>query len=158
MNALPFQDKYLEARADCWGCGRKNPDGLYIKSFWQDHEAVAHFQPQPNQMGHKGLVNGGILATLVDCHSIGLAMAHAHKEEGREIGTLPLITYVTASLTVNYLKPTPLNQEPLEVRAHIKKTDGRKTFVECSVYADGIETVKADVLGLRIEEAPQVAN
>jgi acyl-coenzyme A thioesterase PaaI-like protein len=157
MNAIPFQDQYLDARADCWGCGRNNPDGLYIKSFWEGDEAVAHYHPKANQTGHKGVVNGGVLATLVDCHCMGLAMAYAHREEGREIGTQPLITYVTASLRVNYLKPTPLTEEALEVRAHVERTEGRKTYMSCSIYANGVETVRGEVLGIRIEEPPEIA-
>jgi len=157
MSTLVFQDQYLNARADCWGCGRNNPDGLYIKSVWEGEEAVAHYQPKANQTGHKGVVNGGVLATLIDCHSIGLAMAHAHREEGREIGTLPLITYVTASLKVDYLKPTPLTDQALELRASVERTESRKTFVKCSVYADGVETARGEVLGIRIEEPPEAA-
>ncbi len=155
MDSIAFQDQYLDARADCWGCGRNNPDGLYIKSYWDGDEAVARYKPAPNQMGHKGVVNGGVLATLIDCHCIGLAMAHAHKLEGREIGSQPLITYVTGSLTVNYLKPTPLSNKELEIRASVKKVDGRKTLLRCSIFADGVETVQGEVLGIRIAEVPE---
>ena len=157
MASIPFQDQYLDARADCWGCGRNNPEGLYIKSVWDGDEAVAHYRPRPNQTGHKGVVNGGLLATLIDCHSIGLAMAYAHRKEGREIGTLPLITYVTASLTVDYLKPTPLTDQPLELRARVAQVDCRKTHVDCLVLADGVETARGQVLGVRIEEPPGVS-
>lgn len=158
MKSIAFQDQYLDARADCWGCGRNNPNGLYIKSVWDGEEAVAHYFPQEHQTGHKGVVNGGVLATLIDCHSIGLAMAHAHRQEGREIGSRPLITYVTASLTVDYLKPTPLNDTTLELRARVTRTEGKKTFVECSVFAEGIETVRGKVLGIRIEDLPATAH
>lgn len=157
MEQLAFQDQYLDARADCWGCGRNNHDGLYIKSYWDGEEAVAHFLPEANQTGHKGVVNGGVLATLIDCHSIGLAMAHAHRTEGREIGTQPLITYVTASLSVNYLKPTPLNRQPLEVRARVEQVDGRKTLVKASILTGGSKTVEGEVLGVRIHEASKAA-
>ncbi len=154
MIEVPFQDQYLEARADCWGCGRNNSDGLYIKSSWDGEEAVASYTPQANQSGHKGVVNGGVIATLIDCHSIGLAMAHAHKIEKRKIGSEPLITYVTASLKVNYLKPTPLNGQALELRAHILRSEGKKTTVACSLFANGLETAQGEVLGIRIEEVP----
>lgn len=158
MHAIAFQDQYLDARADCWGCGRNNSEGLYIKSYWDGDEAIAHFRPKDYQSGHKGIVNGGLIATLIDCHSIGLAMAHAHKAENRAIGTLPLITYVTASITVNYLKPTPLGPEELILRAKIKNVTGKKTFVECSISASGIETAHAEVLGIRIKDHPLEGN
>ena len=154
MTNLAFQDQYLEARADCWGCGRNNAHGLHIKSYWEGDEAVAHFLPQEHFSGHKGVLNGGVIATLMDCHSIGLAMAHAHRGEGREIGTQPLITYVTGSLKVDYLRPTPLDGQPLELRARVERVDGRKTTVHCRLLAGGVETARGEVLGVRIAEPP----
>lgn len=156
MNAIPFQDQYLDARADCWGCGRNNKHGLHIKSYWDGDEAVAHFTPQDDFTGHKGVLNGGIIATLMDCHCMGLAMAYAHRQEGREIGSEPLITYVTGSLKVDYLKPTPLNDKPVELRAKVERVDGRKTYMTCSLIAEGIETARGEVLGVRIAEVPVV--
>ncbi|QYK51789.1 MAG: PaaI family thioesterase [Anaerolineales bacterium] len=155
MSAIAFQDQYLDARADCWGCGRNNHAGLHIKSYWDGEEAVAHYTPGEHFSGHKGVLNGGIIATLVDCHSIGLAMAHAHRTEGREIGTQPLITYVTGSLKVDYLKPTPLNGQPLELRASVERVEGRKTYVRCRLLASGVETARGEVLGVRIPEPPE---
>jgi acyl-coenzyme A thioesterase PaaI-like protein len=156
MGATAFQDQYLPARADCWGCGRNNPDGLYIKSYWDGDEAVANFSPQPQHTGHKGVVNGGIIATLMDCHCIGLAMAQGHRAENRAIGSVPLITYVTGSLKVDYLKPTPLTSNPLELRARIVRVEGRKTWMTVSLLADGVETARGEVLGIRIHDVPEV--
>lgn len=149
-----FQDQYLDARADCWGCGRNNHNGLYIKSYWgpDKQEAVAHFTPKPEHTGHKGILNGGIIATLIDCHSMGLAMAYAHRQEGREIGTEPLITYVTGQLNVNYLKPTPLTAEGVEIRACVDKVEGRKTWIHASLYVGGQETARGEVLAIRLPE------
>lgn len=156
MHSLAFQDQYLDARADCWGCGRNNPDGLYIKSYWEGDQAVAHFSPQPQHTGHKGVLNGGIIATLMDCHCMGLAMAQAHRQAGRPIGSLPLITYVTGSLKVDYLKPTPLSAEALELRAWVTQVDGRKTWMECTLSAGGQVTARGQVLGVRIADVPEV--
>ena len=155
MAETAFQDLYLDARADCWGCGRKNPEGLQIKSFWEGNEAVAHFLPNEYFTGHKGVLNGGIIATLMDCHCMGLAMARAHRDENRPIGSKPLITYVTASLKVDYLKPTPLREKPVEIRARVEKIEGRKTWMVCSLIAEGKETARGQILGLRIAEPPQ---
>jgi acyl-coenzyme A thioesterase PaaI-like protein len=157
MAELAFQDLYLDARADCWGCGRNNPDGLYLKSHWEGDEAVAHFTPEPQHTGHKGVLNGGIIATLMDCHCMGLAMAHAHRLEGRQIGTQPLISYVTASLKVDYLKPTPLSGDPVQLRARVAKVEGRKTWMACELRAGGQVTARGEVLGVRITEPPVVA-
>ena len=154
MTKNAFQDLYLDARADCWGCGRNNPDGLYIKSRWDGDEAVAFFTPKPQHTGHKGVVNGGIIATLMDCHCMGLAMAYAHRQEDRRIGSQPLITYVTGSLKVDYLKPTPLTQQALELRARVERVEGRKTWMTVSLLAEGVETARGEVLGVRINEPP----
>jgi acyl-coenzyme A thioesterase PaaI-like protein len=154
MSSVAFQDQYLDARADCWGCGRNNADGLHVKSYWDGDEAVASFTPHPEHTGHKGVLNGGVIATLMDCHCMGLAMASAHRTEGREIGSQPLITYVTASLKVDYLKPTPLTEKPVQLRARVDKIDGRKTYMTCSLVADGIETARGEVLGIRITVPP----
>ena len=155
MSTLAFQDQYLDARADCWGCGRNNHQGLHIKSYWQGDDAVAHYQPLEQQTGHKGILNGGVIATLMDCHCIGLAMAHAHRLEGREIGSLPLISYVTASLKVEYLEPTPLKDQAIELRAGVERVEGRKTFLTCSLFAQGVETARGEVLGIRVDEFPE---
>lgn len=156
--SVAFQDLYLDARADCYGCGRNNPDGLYLKSHWEGDEAVADFHAQPQHMGHKGVLNGGIIATIMDCHCMGLAMAYAHREEGRQIGSEPLITYVTGSLKVDYLKPTPLDGDPVQLRASVTRVDGRKTWMTCSLYAGGEVTARGEVLGVRINEPPMKAN
>jgi len=158
MSEIPFQDQYLEERADCWGCGYNNADGLQIKGHWEGEEAVCDFLPRPYFTGHKGVLNGGIIATLIDCHCMGLAMAAAHRAEGREIGTRPLITYVTASLHVEYLKPTPLTDKPVQLRAHVLESSGRKTRMTCSLYAEGQETARGEVLGIRIAEPPSTAD
>jgi acyl-coenzyme A thioesterase PaaI-like protein len=154
MQKIYFQDLYLPDRADCWGCGRNNADGLHIKSYWDGDEAICDFLPRPYFTGHKGILNGGIIATLMDCHCMGLAMAAAHRAEDRQIGSEPLITYVTASLKVDYLKPAPLGDDPVSIRAHITKVDGRKTFMACSLYAQGEECARGEVLAIRLRGAP----
>ena len=154
MNSIAFQDQYLDSRADCWGCGRNNHQGLQIKSYWDGEEAVASYSPKSFHSGHKGILNGGIIATLIDCHCVGLAMADAHRREGRDIGSLPLITYVTASLKVDYLKPTFLEDESIELRAKVDRVEGKKTFISCSLFANDVIRAQAEVLGVRIDEVP----
>ena len=154
MNSIAFQDQYLDSRADCWGCGRNNHQGLQIKSYWDGEEAVASYSPKSFHSGHKGILNGGIIATLIDCHCVGLAMADAHRREGRDIGSLPLITYVTASLKVDYLKPTFLKNESIELRAKVDRVEGKKTFISCSLFAHDVIRAQAEVLGIKVDEVP----
>jgi acyl-coenzyme A thioesterase PaaI-like protein len=135
----------------CHGCGADNERGLQIKSFWDGDQAVATWKAQPHHCGgRKEIVNGGIIATLIDCHSLNLAIAHAYRMERRPIGSTPRIGYVTRNLNVSYLKPTPMDQ-PAELRARITKIEGRKTWVTCTLSAGGQICATGDVLGIRVE-------
>ncbi|HLE04464.1 MAG TPA: hypothetical protein VI729_07630, partial [Anaerolineales bacterium] len=73
----------------CFGCGSENPEGLHIHSFWEGDEAVCEWASRSRYQGWKGLLNGGILATLIDCHCMGTAMAAAYRSEGRGLGSEP---------------------------------------------------------------------
>ena len=147
-----FQDLIGPAN-HCHGCGPENIHGLQIKSFWQGEKAVCHFTPLPHHCaGATNIVNGGIIAALVDCHCVGFAMADAYRREGREVGSAPLIWYVTANLNISYLKPTPIN-ETLELLASIVSVEGRKTKIACSLTASIGECVKAEVLAVNIKRA-----
>lgn len=98
-----------------------------------------------------GYVYGGLLASLIDCHSTGTAAAALYRAEGREMGTLPALRCVTASLHVDYLKPTPLNVL-LEVRGRVKEIRGRKVIIESTIYANEIATVRAEVVAIQIPD------
>ncbi len=87
----------------CHGCGCGNDHGLQIKSYWDGEEAVAVFKPKPHHSaGSPDYVNGGILASLIDCHGTGTAAAASYREEGREMGTQPPLRFITASLQVEF--------------------------------------------------------
>jgi acyl-coenzyme A thioesterase PaaI-like protein len=149
MSERSFQDQ--GSVSHCHGCGADNERGLQIKSFWNGDEAVATWKAQAHHCGGtKDIVNGGIIATLIDCHSLNLAIAHAYRAERRAIGSAPLIGYVTGHLNVSYLKPTPIN-EPLELRARIVKVEGRKARVNCTLSAGGEVRATGEVLGIRVE-------
>ena len=144
-----FQD--LGSVSHCHGCGPDNEKGLRIKSHWDGDEAVCNWRPQSHHCGgSKDIVNGGIIATLIDCHSLNLAIAHAYKSEGRPIGSSPKVGYVTGSLSVCYLRPTPIDQT-LELRAKIARVEGRKAWVNCTLSAGGQLCAKGEVLGIRVE-------
>lgn len=96
-------------------------------------------------------MNGGVLATLIDCHCMGTALAAAYKAEGRAMATEPVYRYATARICVNYLKPTP-NDRPVELRAQVLELKGRKATLACQVYADGQKTADAEVIGIRVLE------
>jgi acyl-coenzyme A thioesterase PaaI-like protein len=148
MSERSFQDQ--GSVSHCHGCGADNQRGLQIKSFWDGDDAVATWKAQAHHCGgNKDIVNGGIIATLIDCHSLNLAIAHAYRAERRTIGSAPLIGYVTGNLNVSYLKPTPIN-EALELRARIAKVEGRKAWVSCTLSAGGEVRATGEVLGIRV--------
>lgn len=151
MNDKSFQDYYPESLSHCYGCGPNNPHGLHIRSFWDGEESVAIFQPKEYHLAFPGYVYGGLLASLIDCHCIGTAAAAAYKEEGRELGSLPAFRYVTGSLQVDYLKPTPLGP-PIEVRARVEEIKGRKTILSATISAGPEISVKGRVIAVRIPD------
>ena len=129
------QDFYPDSLSYCYGCGRLNEHGHQIKTFWDGDETVTRFQPRPEQMAIPGFVYGGLLASLIDCHGTGTAAAAMYRAEDRAMDTLPAFRFVTGSLKVAYLKPTPLGPT-LEIRGRVKEIKGRKV-IELAVDADG---------------------
>jgi len=136
----------------CFGCGSRNAEGLQIKSYWDDdgvHVTMTH-KPDHRYVGWPALVYGGLIGCLVDCHSNWAAMANHYRVEGREIGTLPRIDCVTGSLSVKYIKPTPMDV-PLTLKARVEGDVGRKTRVLCEVYAGDTLTALGDSTFVRID-------
>ncbi|MBM3153116.1 MAG: PaaI family thioesterase [Chloroflexi bacterium] len=146
-----FQDFYPDNLAHCYGCGRLNGQGHRIRSNWDGDETVAYFTPQPYHTAIPGYVYGGLLASLIDCHSTGTAAAAAYRQEGRAMDSEPPFRFLTAALNVNYLKPTPLGPQ-LEVRGRIKEVKGRKVVVESWILVDGQVTVRGEVVAVQVPE------
>ena len=136
----------------CFGCGPGNREGLRIKSYWAgEQESVCRFQPRPHQAaGPRGYLNGGIIATVIDCHGVCTAIADAYRREGREVGEGELIWYVTGSLTVDYRRPTPIDREAT-IRASIAEIAGRKTWVDCELTAGGEVGARGRLLAVRVD-------
>ncbi len=151
MSTKAFQDYYPDYFAVCYGCGRLNEHGLQLKSYWDGEETVSYFKPQPYHTAVSGYVYGGLLASLIDCHGTGTAAAAGYRAEGREMDTDPPLRYLTASLHVEYLKPTPLGPV-LEVRGRIKEVKGRKVIVEEWILANGEVTVRGEVVAVQVPE------
>lgn len=146
-----FQDTYPDDVARCYGCGKLNEHGHRIKSYWDGEETVCRFDPEPYHTAMPGYVYGGLIASLIDCHGTGTAAAAAYREQGREMGTEPALRFVTASLHVDYVKPTPLGVT-LEVRARIKEVKGRKVVVEERLLADGEICATGQVVAVQMPE------
>lgn len=151
MTDTAFQDYYPDDLSYCYGCGRLNEKGLQLKSFWDGDETVANFTPRPQHMAIPGYVYGGLIASLIDCHGTGSAAAAAYRAAGREMGTEPAFRFVTASLKVQYLRPTPLGV-PLEVRGRIEEVKGRKVVISATVSANGEVCATGEVVAVQMPE------
>lgn len=153
MNDKAFQDCYPDDVAHCFGCGRLNEHGHQIKSYWDGDESVCRFTPRPEHMAVPGIVYGGLIASLIDCHGTGTAAAAALKAEGRGIcDDGPTMRFVTASLQVDYLRPAPLGPE-LELRGRVEEVKGRKVVITETLSADGEVCARGRVVAVRIPEA-----
>jgi acyl-coenzyme A thioesterase PaaI-like protein len=134
----------------CWGCGADNPDGLQLKSYWDGEVAVADWRPRLEfAAGPRHILNGGIIATILDCHGVCTAIAHAFKKEGRTIGSEPDIWCATASMTVEYRRPTPIDA-PVHLSARVTAEEDRVTVLECTLEADGKERARASLRAIRV--------
>ena len=145
------QDFYPEDVAHCYGCGRLNEEGLRLRTVWEGEVTVSRFTPRPYHTAIPGYVYGGLIASLLDCHGTGGAAAAALRREGREIGDGEAPRVVTASLHVDFLKPTPLGPE-LEVRGTIVEVTDRKVILDGTLSADGVVTARARVVAVRMPE------
>jgi len=152
MTTKAFQDYYPENVSHCYGCGRLNERGLRIRTHWEGEESVTRFRPRPEHTAIPGYVYGGLLASLVDCHGTGTAAAAMYQKDGRPMDSLPAYRFVTASLHVDYLAPTPLDGE-LEIRGRVKEIKGRRVVVEATVSANGRITVHGEVVAVQMPES-----
>ena len=151
MDQKAFQDYYPDDVAHCYGCGRLNEHGLQIKSYWDGDEAVCTYQPRPYHIAIPSYVYGGLSASLIDCHSTGAAAAASYHLDGRPMDSDPPLRFVTASLHVDYLKPTLLGI-PLELRSTIKEIKGRKVVVETTLSAGGEVCARGEVVAVQVPE------
>ena len=152
MTDKAFQDYYPDEFSHCYGCGRLNDCGLQLKSYWDGDESVALFQPEEKHVAVPGFVYGGLIASLIDCHCTGTAAAAAYREQGRAMDTDPGLRFVTASLHVDYLAPTPLASQ-LEVRGIVTEITKKKVVIEARVMAEGKVCAKGKVVAVQLPES-----
>jgi hypothetical protein len=139
----------------CFGCGPSNPEGLKLKSHFSiDGQFViaTYTPPSKYSSGLKDALYGGMIASLIDCHSNWTAMAFGYCAEGREPGSQPPIASVTGALNVKYLKPTPMNT-PLHLKAWVEGEVGRKTRIICELGTAAIVTAVGDSIFVRVDPA-----
>ena len=143
---MSIQDR-LFPEMTCFGCGPANPKGLRLKSYAGDEVVTARFEPWPEHDNGLGFLNGGIISTVLDCHS---AAAVLHEADQRGWGQLPgaQLPYVTAGLEVRYLRPAPL-RDSVELRAVLRSADEAEMTVDVELWWDGKVRASADTLWKR---------
>jgi acyl-coenzyme A thioesterase PaaI-like protein len=151
MDKKAIQDFYPDDLSFCYGCGRLNEKGLQIKTFQEGEETITVFEPRPEHTAIPGFVYGGLLASLIDCHCTGTAAVAAYRAQGREMGSDPPLRFVTASLHVDYLFPTPMGV-PLEIRGRAKEIKGRKVVVSATLSAQGKVCVRGELVAVEMPE------
>lgn len=142
-----FQDYYPDDISHCYGCGRLNEQGLQIKSYWDGEQSYAKLIPNEKYIAIPGFAYGGLIASLIDCHSTGTAAAAKYRAQGRKMDTKPVLRFVTASLKVDFLAPTPLGVE-LEIRGKVVEIGEKKVIVETKVLAGNTICAKGKVVAV----------
>jgi acyl-coenzyme A thioesterase PaaI-like protein len=134
----------------CFGCGADNHHGLRIKSVWEGDRCVCRFTPDDHHTAFPGIVNGGIIASVLDCHGIWTAVADAEAQQGRDphAGGFQSM-FVTGKLSVEYLKPTPMGQE-LVATGRVVARGERSTTVELRLRAGETVVARAEVVAVRV--------
>ena len=141
-----LQDHYAPQNA-CFGCGPANPKGLRIKSVVEGDQVVATWTPEPHHQAFPGVLNGGIVGALLDCHCNWTAAWHLMQTSGAET---PPCT-VTAEYTIKLKAPTPTDG-PLQLRAWVAESKGSKAVIEGELRAG--DTVTATCRGVFIAVKP----
>jgi acyl-coenzyme A thioesterase PaaI-like protein len=151
MNDKAFQDYYPDDFNHCYGCGGLNQHGHQLKSHWEGEKAVAKFTPKTYHTSLPGYVYGGLIASLIDCHSTGTASAALYREQHRPLGSEPPIRCVTASLNVSYLRPAPLEGE-IVVYATVGSIDRNRVTILTDLFAGNELCAKGEVVAVAVGE------
>jgi acyl-coenzyme A thioesterase PaaI-like protein len=131
----------------CFGCGPANQKGLRINSFEAGEEVVCKWTPESHHEAFPGMLNGGIIGSLLDCHSNWTAANHLMKKSGLRS---PPCT-VTASYSVKLLRPTPSGQE-LELVAKIIDSKDDRATVQAVLRSGGKDCATCEGLFVAVKE------
>lgn len=131
MNEPSLQERYAPASI-CFGCGPQNKEGLRIRSFVKGEEVVAEWMPSPHHQAFPGMVNGGIIGALLDCHSNWTAAYALMRQKGLSLPP----TCVTAEYAVKLKRPCP-SDRPLQLRAKVVESSADRAVVEATLESDG---------------------
>src|SRR3977135_3533115 len=126
-----LQEFYAPADA-CFGCGPANPDGLHIRSFVQGDEVVAEWKPETRYEAFPGVLNGGIIGALLDCHCNWTAAWYLMNKAGEDRPPCA----VTADCAIKLPRPTPTDA-PVFLSARVVESTGDRAAVEGTLTGGG---------------------
>lgn len=141
-----LQDRYAPKNA-CFGCGPSNAKGLRIKSFVEGDEVVCTWTPEPHHEAFPGVLNGGIVGALLDCHLNWAATHHLMQKSG---AATPPCT-VTAEYAVKLRRPTPTNG-PITLRAKVTESTEDRAKVTGTLEAGGKVCATGEGLFVAVKE------
>jgi acyl-coenzyme A thioesterase PaaI-like protein len=133
MSTLSIQES-LYPEITCFGCGHANPDGFHLRSYRDGDLTVATFTPRPEHDNGFGFVNGGIISTVLDCHTAAVVLWEADERGWLADAGAP-IPFITAGFEVKFLRPTPLGP-PLSLRAEPVEISESKIVVSAELVFD----------------------
>ncbi len=143
-----IQDDYPDDFAWCYGCGRLNTDGNHFRTGWDGNKTVTFFSPTEKYTAIPGFVYGGAIASLIDCHGTGSCSLALLRKNGFEPrGGQEAPRFVTASLHVDYVKPTPQGKL-LKAVGIVEEIHPKKWKVSVEVFADGELCATGEVVGV----------
>lgn len=143
-----IQDEYAEDYAWCYGCGRLNKEGLQLRTGWDGEKTVTMYMPRSEHTAIPGFVYGGLIGSLVDCHGTGSAALALHRKNGHEPGDgVEPPRFVTASLHIDFLKPTP-QDAVLKAVGIVEEIHPKKWKVTTEVFAGDDCCAKGEVIAV----------
>lgn len=143
-----IQDIYPEDFSWCYGCGRLNKEGHHLRTGWQGDKTITIFTPESKYMGIPGFIFGGLIASLIDCHGTGSAAIALHRKNGHQIGDgSEPPRFVTASLNVEFLKPTPQNV-PLKAIGTVEEIHPKRWKVHTEIFANDSLCARGEVVSV----------
>ncbi len=146
MTNISLQEKFAP-KGICFGCGCKNKEGLQIKSHVQDNLITCSWIPRKYHEAFPGVLNGGIIGSILDCHSNWAAAYHLMLSEN--LNHTPCT--VTAEYSVKLKRPTPSN-ESLEIFARLSKISGNKAWINSYITVEGKTTATCSGLFVAVDE------
>lgn len=146
-----IQDDYADEFAKCYGCGRLNKNGLHVRTGWDDtnaHKTIAYYEPRADEIAVSGVVYGGLIASIIDCHGIGSASLALHRKNGHEPGDdVEPPRLVTAALNIEYFQPTPHGTR-LTLIGEVEEIHPKRFSVQVELSANDQVCAKGEVVAV----------